>query len=212
MARFPKIDTPCPLSAEEQAVIEGHCGHCDKHVHRLDALDEAQRHALLANADGPICVTYRMPKPAPKSHPFSAAIAITLLGAGGAAYAGEPPQDPPPEGLPWVAHPADAAMSPLPDENKAALLDFVVFLGGVDDPRNATDVEDAEAKPMLPMLTPEDALTQTPVEEPLDTVVVLGGGMSRPGEAEGIATGIDDVAADLPMIAPASPDQGEGGR
>lgn len=59
MAQFPGIDQPCPLSAAEQARIDGHCARCGKHVHRLDVMDEAARRQLLDTADGSLCVSYR---------------------------------------------------------------------------------------------------------------------------------------------------------
>ncbi|MBP6749226.1 MAG: hypothetical protein KA144_06270, partial [Xanthomonadaceae bacterium] len=90
MSRFPRIDTPCPLSQDEQRAIDGHCNRCDKQVHQLDALSEDERRALLATATGPICVSYRAPAPR-KVGRFGAAIAATLIGSGAAtaAYATE---------------------------------------------------------------------------------------------------------------------------
>ncbi len=73
MARFPKIQNPCPLSPQALKEIEGLCGHCNKHVHDLNALDDAGREALFADATGPICVTYRLPRIA-----ATAALAMTL--------------------------------------------------------------------------------------------------------------------------------------
>lgn len=85
MARFPKITRPCPLSREEQRSIDGHCAHCNKHVHNLDALDDAGREALMASAKGEICVSYRRPLRAVAT----AAIALTLA-AGAAGCSREP--------------------------------------------------------------------------------------------------------------------------
>ena len=61
MARFPIIDSPCPLSQLELAGIAGHCGRCGKTVHCLDGMDDAGRAAFMSQAKGPVCVSYRMP-------------------------------------------------------------------------------------------------------------------------------------------------------
>ncbi len=61
MARFPQIDSPCPLGQDELAKIDGHCGRCHKTVHALDDMDDAGRMAFMSQAKGPICVSYRLP-------------------------------------------------------------------------------------------------------------------------------------------------------
>jgi len=73
MARFPIIDSPCPLSQSELAGIAGHCGRCSKTVHSLDGMDDAGRAALMRQAKGPVCVSYRLPIGA------SAALALSLV-------------------------------------------------------------------------------------------------------------------------------------
>jgi len=61
MARFPKIDSPCPLGQDELAQIAGHCGRCNRTVHCLDGMDDAARADFMRQAKGPICVSYRLP-------------------------------------------------------------------------------------------------------------------------------------------------------
>lgn len=85
MARVPRIDNPCPLKLAEQLRIDGHCSHCNKHVHALDGLDDAQRRALFAAAKGPLCVSYRVPI---NRTPVLAAAMTAMLSAS-AAMAGQ---------------------------------------------------------------------------------------------------------------------------
>lgn len=60
MSVFPKIDQACPLDADAQRGVGNFCGHCSKSVHALDAMSDAARAALLRDASGPICVSYRV--------------------------------------------------------------------------------------------------------------------------------------------------------
>ena len=131
MARFPRIDGPCPLGVDEQRRISGHCGRCGHQVHVLDDMDDTARESLLASSAGPMCVSYRIPARR------LAAIALTL--AAGSAMA-----DPP---TTQVAH-ADAS----PVEQATLLpLDQIVMVGGVDEPRSAQWIDDGTL-PELPMV------------------------------------------------------------
>ncbi len=154
MARFPRIDTPCPLSAEDQRTIDGHCTRCDKHVHALDRLDESERRALLATVPGPICVSYRLPVPRRVGR-VGAAIAATLITTTAATtvYAGEPEHA---VQRPFVTSspqhspvPSQPVVSEGRDEQE---LEFVTFLGGVTDPEDALAAEDTSV-PELPVRT-----------------------------------------------------------
>jgi len=60
MSRFPKIDQACPLDADAQRGVGDFCGHCSKAVHALDAMSDAARAAMLRDANGSVCVSYRM--------------------------------------------------------------------------------------------------------------------------------------------------------
>lgn len=155
---FPRIDSPCPLGPEEQRRIDGHCDRCDRHVHRLDGLDEPERRALLAALSGPACISYRVPTR--RLGVSGMAIAATLVTA--TAFAA-PPQAPDAAQSPVVAAPlvpgeealdmifvggiqaADAAVwedTPAPDR-------IEVMGGGIQDPAAATRV-DAPDLPELP--------------------------------------------------------------
>lgn len=146
MRAFPSIDTPCPLDAGAQRAIDGHCSHCDKHVHRLDGMSACERRALFANATGPICVSYRRPAPRRVGR-IGAVIAATLITT--AAQASDPaPQSSPPtvaDALQTVKADADE-----PDDD----LD-VLIMGGIRAPQALLEDEDATL-PELPVRSADD--------------------------------------------------------
>jgi hypothetical protein len=143
MARFPKIDSPCPLSLEAQARIEGHCGRCDKTVHALDDMDDAARTALLRNANGPVCVSYRL------KAGLGAALALSMSSP---LLAQDRAADPVP--LPQTrstgAEPSEQT-SVAPPPALVDKLDRIVFTGGVRDPAEAEWVDEDDV-PELPMV------------------------------------------------------------
>jgi hypothetical protein len=145
---MPRIDTPCPLDADAQRAIDGHCSHCDRHVHRLDAMSACERRALFANATGPICVSYRRPVPRRVGR-IGAVIAATLITT--AAQAGDPPPPPPPT----VAD-ALQAMKESPDASDEIL--DVLVLGGIRAPQALLEEEDATQPepPELPVRNADD--------------------------------------------------------
>ncbi|MES2671549.1 MAG: hypothetical protein V4673_14185 [Pseudomonadota bacterium] len=191
MPSFPRIDSPCPLSAEEQRAIDGHCERCDKHVHALNDMNEAERRALLANATGPICVSYRKAVPRRVGR-IGAAIAATLITT--TAYAGDPASPP-------VAQPTVAAALQDVQQEEDGFLDEIVFVGGVNDPQDASAVLDMSV-PALPMhllaLVPGGG-QDTDQEEALDEIVVVGGGIHVPADAEWVDE--ESLLPALPMIA-----------
>ncbi|MEG3791315.1 hypothetical protein V1318_14390 [Lysobacter sp. CCNWLW3] len=152
MAQVPKIDSPCPLGIDEQRRLDGHCARCDKHVHRLDALSDDERHALLIAADGPICVSYRSERPraSRRGAGFGIAIAASLVSAG--AYASDPPLLPPqPASATPVAPTPLLAQAPAKDcADEVTSIEMIEFVGGVSDPRDAHWADDSEL-PELPM-------------------------------------------------------------
>lgn len=195
MPSFPRIDSPCPLSAEEQRAIDGHCERCDKHVHALNDMNEAERRALLANASGPICVSYRKTMPRRVGR-IGAAIAATLITT--TAYAGDPASQP-------VAQPTvEAALQDVQEEDvfeEDVFLDEIVFVGGVNDPQDASAALDMSV-PALPMhllaLVPGGG-QDADQEEDLDVIVVVGGGIHVPADAEWVDE--ESLLPALPMIA-----------
>ena len=129
--KFPRIQSPCPLSAEERRAIDGHCTHCDKHVHRLDGMTEGERRALLAAAREPICVAYAVP--VRTGARLGAAMAASLASAVAMAGPQAAPQQSPVE-------PAAAIQVPRSE------LEQVVFVGGVDKPEAAEWTQDQAEK------------------------------------------------------------------
>lgn len=158
MACFPKIDQPCPLGIDERKRIDGWCARCEKTVHALDGMSEEQRRALLRQADGPICVSWRRPAPRRIGIGLGAALAASVTAS---AFAIEvlpttPAVDP-------LQTPATSAPSLLggksegpecDEEAKAAAEPSLqmVMVGGVSDPTAAEWTEDSDL-PDLPMVS-----------------------------------------------------------
>lgn len=157
MALVPRIDSPCPLGIDEQRRLSGYCGHCERQVHALDALDDAQRRALLDAADGKICVSYRRPAPAARRGVgFGIATAATLVSGG--AFAADPPALP--VATEANASPVLPADPLLPaerngEECEPSALERITLVGGVNDPRDAQWIDDSD----LPELPQRDANT-----------------------------------------------------
>jgi hypothetical protein len=161
MALFPKIDSQCPLDIEEQRRLDGYCHRCHKHVHALDGMGEGERRALLANAPGPLCVSYRRGTSRAAS---LAAVAITLMA--GAAHAGEECADKTAPSLLGATHQsaevtrveAHAIAVSKEDETTEQLeqLEFIV-VGGITSPQDAEWVDDSSL-PELPMRAEEPSV------------------------------------------------------
>ena len=163
MALFPKIDQPCPLDAEEFARIDGHCGRCNRVVHALDDMSDAQRAALLRESRGPLCVSYRVPARHHASRiGVGAAIALSVASPAFADIVRsgideanvQRSIEPKTPLLGPSAHGATCQdSSPSPDENK--LEQITITGGGVRRPQDAEWIDDS-ALPDLPMV-PVDA-------------------------------------------------------
>lgn len=158
MRTFPSIDTPCPLDAGAQRAIDGHCSHCDKHVHRLDGMSACERRALFANATGPICVSYRQPVPRRVGR-IGAVIAATLITT--VAQAG----DPAPPQQPTVA---EALQTVKEDPHEADDVLDVLIMGGIRAPQELVEEEGATL-PELPVRSADDmpaaeSATRTPAD------------------------------------------------
>jgi predicted Fe-S protein YdhL (DUF1289 family) len=127
MARFPVVQSPCPYKANLAAVMEGdQCRMCQREVHDITAMSDAERDAFLAACSGEVCVKYefRMPRRA-------AALAL------GAAAVAMP--------LPLAAQDA-----PVPDE---AYEEIEILVGGLTHLDKVEFIEDASDKkrPDLPV-------------------------------------------------------------
>lgn len=150
MARYPKIDQPCPLDIDAQKRIQGDCSRCGKTVHCLDDKSDAERAEFMRKANGPVCVSYRL------TAGIGAALALSLAGpvmAADQASAGSPAtlmanQTGQLQGLNPAATPP-APQSPVPTNEASALDDEVLFLGGISKPG---EVEWADTESDLPEL------------------------------------------------------------
>ena len=161
MALFPKIDSQCPLDIEEQRRLDGYCHRCHKHVHALDGMGEGERRTLLANAPGPLCVSYRRGTSRAAS---LVAVAITLVA--GVAHAGEECAEmtAPPflEAIRQSTEvtPLEARAIAVPEEGETTeqleQLEFIV-VGGITSPRDAEWVDDSHL-PELPMRAEEPSV------------------------------------------------------
>jgi len=89
MASFPPIQSPCPLRF--RALPEpgrDYCTFCEKRVHNLDRMSEAERAALFGRG-GSICVAYTVQRAALGAL-AGAGVATALAAA--PAHAGAPPE------------------------------------------------------------------------------------------------------------------------
>ena len=139
MACFPKIDQPCPLGIDEQKRIDGYCGHCSKAVHSLTAMSDADRLNLLRNANGPICVSYRVKVRRGVSAGFSAALALSVINPAHAV-------DTLDVNAPNKVEAVQMIPPPPPTEPHEMML-----TGGVSDPQAAQFVDESDV-PDLPMV------------------------------------------------------------
>lgn len=143
MALFPEIDSPCPLNVAEQRAIKDDCARCGKHVHALNGLSDARRVDLLAAADGPICVSYKISAAqARRMSGVGFAMAVTLVAASAAAEA-----------------PVQSS-----DESGSEKLEMVIFVGGVNDPADAAWIDDSDL-PELPVVIESPVKTLPPIKK-----------------------------------------------
>lgn len=146
MARYPKIDQPCPLDAQARQRIEGHCGLCGKTVHCLDGRSDEERATLLRQAGGPVCVSYRLA--------LGTALALAVAAPAVAGQADAAPADAPQAATlaaPGGASPAQSPVAPGQIVESGSGLQLV-FVGGVSRPDEAEWIDDArDDLPELPM-------------------------------------------------------------
>lgn len=59
MAKYPKIDSPCPLKWNTLPEPGNNfCRHCERNAHNLTAMTEAERKEFMAACEGSVCVAY----------------------------------------------------------------------------------------------------------------------------------------------------------
>lgn len=139
MARFPKIDSPCPYKSQLAAVMDGDfCRMCKRDVFDLSGWSDDARAAFLSGCESEVCVRYTLPL-----RPAIAAAALAAAALVAPAHA----QDV-----------APAAMAAVPDEEYDQII-----VGGIKDPKNAklVQIEDPAdaAVPELPIVFDEPAET-----------------------------------------------------
>lgn len=135
MAKFPKIQSPCPYQDNLSAVMDGDfCRACEREVVDLTAWSDAQRVSFLASRESEVCVSYRRP------------VRGALIAAAMAAAV--------------VALPAAAQDMPVPDGGYDD--DTVIVVGGIKDPKNTEFVEEKTDAgiPEMPVIyeAPKDAV------------------------------------------------------
>ena len=144
MARYPRIDQPCPLDAQARRRIDGHCGLCGKTVHCLDGRSDTERAALLQQASGPVCVSYRLA--------LGTALALSLAAPAAASPIDLAAPAPPAQAASLdPSNPEPSAQTPVAQQ---PLLDpdlDMVFVGGISRPDEAEWVDDKADLPELPM-------------------------------------------------------------
>lgn len=143
MARFPKIESACPLPTDQQRCLAGFCGHCSKSVQRLDDMDDAQRAAWLAQASGPVCVSYRLPRP------MIAGLAVAALLAAAPAIADQPDAS-----QSGTNAPAASAV----DDGEDSELELIM-VGGIAEPGEAEWIDET-GLPDLPQRQVEGTLEE----------------------------------------------------
>ena len=147
MAKYPKIDSPCPYRSDLAAVMDGdHCRKCDRDVRDLTAMNDAGRAAFLASCEGEVCVSYRLPvRPALIAAAMAAAVAALPAAA----------QDVPVQ---------VAAATDVQDAGQAWDEDDYIVVGGIEDPKNTeltVDAEDAKL-PEMPVVYEDAAPAKRP--------------------------------------------------
>lgn len=129
MALFPRIQTPCPYADRLDEVLVGsNCTKCQRQVHDITALDDAQRIALVASCADEICVSYRLSA--------KAVLAAAALGAGfgmaGAAAAATSDSGQGAGQAVSTAETEDGALGDALDD-----LDMQIIVGGLRAPHKA---------------------------------------------------------------------------
>ena len=143
MARVPVIASPCPLRFRNtpQPGLD-FCGHCQRRVHNLDAMSEAERVAFLTGCEDKVCVSYTV-----RRRPLVTVGAMLAGALASGAVAADGPED---STLEWVR-------SVQPAENQAADCDELIIVGGTSHAVQWVDESEVSA-PDLPTIGEADWL------------------------------------------------------
>lgn len=131
MARFPRIQSPCPYVDRLDAIMDGTtCRMCAREVIDIGAMSDDTRVAFLRSCTQPVCVSYRLPlRPALAAAALAASAIVAPTAAAAQAMdeivvmAGGITD---PANVEFVEDPADAAIPELP-----------VFQAGEEAPRSS---------------------------------------------------------------------------
>ncbi len=138
MARYPVLDTPCPIKNSLHRVMRGDfCTNCNRQVHDLTAMNENERDAFFDSCSGEICIQIKRPSAAKAIAASLAAASLAMPMAAAAQDAPTAVQEVP------TASEANAAQQ-IAEEN----IDEVEFVGGIKDPKNVTYKEEKSDKEM----------------------------------------------------------------
>jgi len=172
MSRFPLVQNPCPYKGPVADILAGdQCRLCQREVHDLTSMNEADRRALVAgcqDAEG-LCVRYTVRA--------GSAVAAAMLGVAGfvavpamaqSAQAPAPVQQEAPAAQGSAPHPETPA-APAAEAGAAdAEDDFIdgdwIIVGGLRKPDQAKwhrSDEKAPARRTLPVITEDDVPAKT---------------------------------------------------
>ncbi len=153
MARFPKIQSPCPYKANLADYLEHDvCRMCKRQVHNLSAMSDSQRENFLSSCSEQVCVTYKLPARAMLG---AALIATSLQYAPAAASEFAHSGD----NGPWLS---SAAAQAVQDCDSLE----VIMVGGIKNMSEAQyiDTEADLRTPEIPVIY-DDNLNTEPVAE-----------------------------------------------
>jgi predicted Fe-S protein YdhL (DUF1289 family) len=140
MAKFPKIQSPCPYKGDLAAIMDGDvCRLCKRQVFDISEWTDDERAALLSGCADEVCVKYSF-RPA-----LAAAMAAAALGTATAACAQEAP--------------GAMATEDVYEE---------IMVGGIVDPANVKYLTDGRDKavPELPVFYEEPTVGPAQAREP----------------------------------------------
>lgn len=185
MALFPRIQSPCPYKDQLGEVMQGDfCRMCERQVHDITAMSDAERLALVAGCKDEICVSFSLTA--------KTALAAAALGA---AF-----------GMPAAAAAQDAAPAA---EDESYSMEIIV--GGLKAPKDVAWVETRRPANLaeLPVVYETGTTDATPAPAPApaqaageedEFIIVVAGGLKKPAGAQAGDQGKPKDLARLPVI------------
>ncbi len=150
MARFPIIESPCPIAGKGlPSGRSEHCNTCDRAVHNLNLMSTAERATFMRSCSGKVCVAYTIKVPA-------GSIPFRRTGLAAASLAAAALMSLPLAAQELPSSPVPGAEEKLPDCDEE--LDFLL-VGGISVGEQAEWVDDgtvAEGEPAADLPEIED--------------------------------------------------------